>query len=308
VASRRQGRENRSARNLPSFAEITDFLRSNPDSLGAREIARAFGLGPSELPGLRGMLRAIERSGELVRTGNRKFAPGRQLPDLLTVERFASDADGFPLVRPVADPDAGASADSPGFRLIGDAADELSVGERALVRLLRRDSGVIEAEIVRRLEPTRKRLVGVFRRTLDGGFVVPIDRRDRGEYRVLGHDAAGLPDDELVAAEEAPARRGQSRARIIERLGPASGAGAISRMMIAEFEIPAEFPPAALAEAAALPPFRIHGRADLRELALVTIDDTDARDFDDAVWAEPDPDPANPGGWHIVVAIADVAA
>ncbi len=49
------------------------------------------------------------------------------------------------------------------------------------------------------------------------------------------------------------------------------------------------------------------GRADLRELALVTIDDSDARDFDDAVWAEPDDDPANPGGWHIVVAIADVA-
>jgi ribonuclease R len=45
----------------------------------------------------------------------------------------------------------------------------------------------------------------------------------------------------------------------------------------------------------------------LRALDLVTIDGSDARDFDDAVWAEPDPDPANPGGWHIVVAIADVA-
>jgi len=50
------------------------------------------------------------------------------------------------------------------------------------------------------------------------------------------------------------------------------------------------------------------GRVDLRELELVTIDGSDARDFDDAVWAEPDHDPANPGGWHIVVAIADVGA
>ncbi|HEX7006026.1 MAG TPA: VacB/RNase II family 3'-5' exoribonuclease, partial [Alphaproteobacteria bacterium] len=33
----------------------------------------------------------------------------------------------------------------------------------------------------------------------------------------------------------------------------------------------------------------------------------DARDFDDAVWAEPDPDPRNRGGWHLIVAIADVA-
>ncbi len=39
----------------------------------------------------------------------------------------------------------------------------------------------------------------------------------------------------------------------------------------------------------------------------MTIDGPDARAFDDAVWAEPDPDPANSGGWHIVVAIADVA-
>jgi ribonuclease R len=49
------------------------------------------------------------------------------------------------------------------------------------------------------------------------------------------------------------------------------------------------------------------GRADLRATPLVTIDGSDARDFDDAVWAEPDPDPANIGGWHLVVAIADVA-
>ncbi|MBI3418594.1 MAG: VacB/RNase II family 3'-5' exoribonuclease [Proteobacteria bacterium] len=33
----------------------------------------------------------------------------------------------------------------------------------------------------------------------------------------------------------------------------------------------------------------------------------DARDFDDAVHAEKDSDPANPGGWKLIVAIADVA-
>ena len=48
-------------------------------------------------------------------------------------------------------------------------------------------------------------------------------------------------------------------------------------------------------------------RADLRALPLVTNDGADARDFDDAVWAEPDPDRNNPGGWRLLVAIADVA-
>ncbi len=53
--------------------------------------------------------------------------------------------------------------------------------------------------------------------------------------------------------------------------------------------------------------FTPEGREDLRALPLVTIDGADARDFDDAVSAAPDADPANPGGWQVVVAIADVA-
>ncbi len=79
-------------------------------------------------------------------------------------------------------------------------------------------------------------------------------------------------------------------------------------MVIAAYEIPTEFPAEAISEAEAARPIGVAGRVDLRDLALVTIDGSDARDFDDAVWAEPDPDPANPGGWHIVVAIADVGA
>src|SRR3546814_8677513 len=56
---------------------------------------------------------------------------------------------------------------------------------------------------------------------------------------------------------------------------------------------------------ATVPP--LADRADLRQVPLVTIDGADARDFDDAVWAEADPDAENPGGWHLLVAIADVA-
>jgi ribonuclease R len=100
-------------------------------------------------------------------------------------------------------------------------------------------------------------------------------------------------------------RLGFPRARIVERLGRFSDSGAVSLLAIASYEIPTEFPIAAIAEA--VPPASSSGRSDLRDLALVTIDSADARDFDDAVWAEPDPDPEHLGGWHIIVAIADVA-
>src|SRR5262249_35223664 len=97
------------------------------------------------------------------------------------------------------------------------------------------------------------------------------------------------------------------RARIIARLGPASAPGAFSRIAIAAAGIPTEFPPEAIAEAEAALPASPMGRSDLRHIPLVTIDGSDARDFDDAVWAEAHRDPANQGGWHLIVAIADVA-
>jgi ribonuclease R len=244
-----------------------------------------------------------------MRAPNLRFVAGPALPEIIPVERFGSDADGAPLARPLA---WQVSGEAPSFRLIGAAGEELAPGDRALARLIRRDSGEIDAEIIRRLDrpgsSEASRIVGVFRRTRDGGEVIPADRRDKSEYRVLGHDAAGLGDDELVVAEALPSQRLGKRARIVERLGSANAPGAISAMTIAAFDIPSEFPAAALAEAAAARPAGHAGRTDLRGLALVTIDDSDARDFDDAVWAEPDADPANPGGWHIVVAIADVGA
>jgi ribonuclease R len=152
------------------------------------------------------------------------------------------------------------------------------------------------------------RIVGVFYRGRQGLTVVPTDRRNRDEYRVAERDAGGAEDGELVKVELIPPGRfGIPRARIVERLGRSTDPGAVSLLAIASHEIPTEFPIAAIAEAEAAPPPNLAGRSDLRDIALVTIDGADARDFDDAVWAEPDPDPENSGGWHIVVAIADVA-
>jgi ribonuclease R len=95
------------------------------------------------------------------------------------------------------------------------------------------------------------------------------------------------------------------RARVLERIGPMSDPRTVSLIAIAANDIPVEFPKAALDEAERTKAAPIGHRLDLREVALVTIDGEDARDFDDAVFAEPDPD--HPGGWRLLVAIADVA-
>src|SRR5271168_697354 len=298
-------RQRRGQGGLPSVGDVVAFIRESPTAVGTREIARAFTVPPTNRSALRDMLRQIERSGAVGRAANRRLVGERPIPAVAVVERTGSDQDGVPLVRPVDWPDPGSA---PILRLTEEAGEALPLGARAAARLVTLETGEIEAQILRRLDPSGGRVVGVFQKDREGGRVVPTDRRNKTEYRVSERDASGAGDGELVVAEELAARRlGLPRARIIERLGSPADPGAISLLAIASFDIPTEFPPAAIAEAEAAAPVSPAGRTDLRNLPLVTIDGSDARDFDDAVWAEPDPDPANIDGWHLVVAIADVA-
>jgi ribonuclease R len=188
------------------------------------------------------------------------------------------------------------------------ATSAVDRGGRLALREILRETGQTAARTTQMPGPANPPIVGVYYRSREGGKVVPADRRNRNEYRVAERDTGGAEDGELVRVEQlSTGRFGSSRARIAERLGRSSDPGAVSLLAIASYEIPIEFPIAAIAEAEAVPPASSAGRSDLRDIALVTIDGADARDFDDAVWAEPDPDPENLGGWHIIVAIADVA-
>ena len=101
---------------------------------------------------------------------------------------------------------------------------------------------------------------------------------------------------------------GLPRARIVERLGDPSAPKAVSLIAIHQHGIPDAFPDEAIAEADKARPLGLSGREDLRDLPLITIDPADARDHDDACYAEADDDPDNPGGHIVWVAIADVAA
>jgi ribonuclease R len=97
-----------------------------------------------------------------------------------------------------------------------------------------------------------------------------------------------------------------AQARIEKRLDPDRPVELATEAAMARFDLPYEFPADALREAQAwgdrVDPREVHEREDLRGLPLVTIDGEDARDFDDAVYAEPHPE-----GFRLIVAIADVS-
>src|ERR1700757_4858069 len=131
---------------------------------------------------------------------------------------------------------------------------------RAALRKVLRESGRSEARTIPMLESPGVPTVGVFHRALQGGKVVPADRRNRVEYRVPERDASGAEDGEWLVPEPlAGARLGARRARIVRRLGHSSDAGVISLLAIATHDIPTEFPLAAIAGAEAAPPARFAG-------------------------------------------------
>ena len=159
---------------------------------------------------------------------------------------------------------------------------------------------------------SRRASFAVFRKAEDGSGPGAAGREAVGarEFHVPAAFAGEAEDGDLVAIEPMRAPRlGVPSARVVESLGSVKSESAVSLIALAQHHIPFVFSPAALKEAEAARPVRLEGsREDWRSLPLVTIDPPDAKDHDDAVHAAPDPDPGNPGGLIVTVAIADVAA
>jgi ribonuclease R len=214
------------------------------------------------------------------------------------------DLDGELHGTPVDWPEGAARPD---IRVVAEpGAPALGVGERAVVRYARLEGGAYEARIIRAVAPAPDRVLGIYRRDRDGGRLEPTDRKTRTEFKIAPSDSGGAQDGEIVLAEiTAQPRFGLPAAKIVERVGDGADPRAFSLIAIHTHGIPTAFPAEALALARAAQPVPLGQREDLRAVPLVTIDGADARDFDDAVWAEPDA--ARPGGWHALVAIADVA-
>jgi ribonuclease R len=226
----------------------------------------------------------------------------------MVVQVTGTDPDGDALARPVAwNPDDGPpplifmQPEAP-----GRAA--LAPGERVLARLKPLGAGRYEGRTMRRLTEAPSRVLGVFRSFRGENRLVPTDRRAKAEWIVPPGQDGGAAPGEIVLAEPMPhhQRYGLKPAKVIERLGSMGDARSVSLIAIHTHDIPVEFPQQAVEAAERAGATPLGRRTDLRDIPLVTIDGEDARDFDDAVFAEPD-DSLAAGGFRLIVAIADVA-
>ncbi len=309
MARRRPGREREepaAAQNdLPDRDALLAFVRESKNAVSLRDVQRAFGVGSAARRRVQDVLNQLAGEGAIERVRGQIYRARRRLPEVAVIEITRIDADGD-----VFGKIAERGAADEGLELHVVAGRHAPArGDRVLARLAIREGGEPRAMILRPLERTAEFVVGVFEgEHRGGGTIRPADRRMRDHPVVPAADRGGAEHGELVRAELVRDRPfGPPRARIVDRLGPAYGPRAASLIVVHQHGIPVEFPAEARAEAARAKPVELGDRADLREMPLVTIDGADARDFDDAVFAAPDDDPNNEGGWRLTVAIADVA-
>ncbi len=295
---------------FPDREAVLRFITESETHPGLREIARAFNLKGAGRARLKKLLSEMADEG-VIEAPRRRGGSARQ-PATTVVEITEIDIDGELRARPVSwrgegtPPPIIMAAPKRGPRVVNAAA--LGPGDRVLARLTRLAEGGYEGRVMRVIEAGPDRIIGVFRATADGGRIHPTDRRAKRDFMVARNAGAGAEDGEVVLGEASGALRlGLPEARVVERLGALDAPRAISLIAIHSHAIPVDFPNDALDQAAHAKPAALGAREDLRTLPLVTIDGADARDFDDAVWAAPDENAENPGGFRVIVAIADVA-
>jgi ribonuclease R len=289
----------------PSRDELRRYIDSNPDAASLRELARAFQLEGQDRTELKRLLRELEPH-ERERAG-RRAARSDRLPSVAVLEVTAIDPDGELLAKPPAHAQGNPSL-AP-IHLLHDGARGRApaIGDRVLAKISRRGDET-QGRIIRILPRAPTRVVGTVARSGERLCIRPIGAHAH-ELELRSADAAGAGPGELVVAERIEAQAlGPDRARVLERLGRSGEPRTFSLLAAHGQGLRIGFPPEIEdLRAAYLPVWSAAGRTDLCEVPLVTIDGADARDFDDAVAAAPDDDPANPGGWLVVVAIADVA-
>ena len=313
--TRRDKAESRPPR-LPSEGEIVEFLSTSKGLVGKREIARAFAIKGAARIDLKRLLKTMAEKGTLAKRG-RRVSKNAALPEVAILEINGIDGDGE-LVAVPADWDETTAGPLPRITLLdsrghgaGGKEPPPGRGDRVLAKITftTHPTHPYEARLIRKLEGNRGRALGVFRSAAGlGARVVPVDKKSRHEMVVRKGDEGGAQPGELVEVEITSDRgRGLTAARVRRRLGDIEDHRNISLIAIHEHAIPTVFSERAASEAKQLRPFGRAGRGDLRLVPLITIDPPDARDHDDAVWAEADTDSANAGGFKTIVAIADVA-
>jgi len=286
---------------IPSREEVLAALESAGRPLEPKALFAALGSDDPEVRSALGnRLRAMIRDGQIIANRRGHYCLVGHIG--LVAGIVTGHRDGYGFVTP----DAGGDD----IYLPPREMREVMHGDKVAVRIARTDErGRAEGKLVEVLARNTSEIVGRYVRESGVGFVIPDNRRFAQSVAVPPAGAKGVKPGDIVVVEliEPPSRDTQPIGKVIENLGEGGAPGVETEIAMRAHGLPFRWPSEALAEAEGwgdrVRPAAKRGREDLRDIPLVTIDGADAKDFDDAVWCEPDGK-----GWRVIVAIADVSA
>ncbi len=294
---------------LPTKEQILAYLTSQGTTMTKRELVDAFGISGNDRIGFKHIIHAMEDEGLIIYEGKKSYRVPDALPAVTVVEVTDIDIDGDEIAAPL-EWDEATQGKMPRIEIM--PADKgrpaLKVGDMALVQLTKVSEKLYEARVLKRVDTPQAKVVGLIKQIRGGYVLQPIDRKAKYDFDISENDFNGAGPGLIVVAEMLPSRGTlRKKVRAVEIVGRPEDPKAISMMALHEMGLRHTFPDEVIAATENMSVPELKGRDDLRSLPLVTIDGSDARDFDDAVFAEPDESAKNPGGFHLVVAIADVS-
>ncbi|WP_082735625.1 ribonuclease R [Polycladidibacter stylochi] len=299
---------------MPSREDILAFINQHPEKAGKREIARHFKIAGAARIELKRIIKDLTADGHIEKKQKKLLRPGA-LPPVFVASIKERDAQGDLIAFPLNWD--GAAGSEPRLLVLQDkrgaSMHKAGVGDRVLVKLSSTDpQGAAKhcVRIMRKLERAPADLLGVL--SIDPvskqARLLPVDRK-QNELDVDPRYLEDAQDGDLVTVEVVTkGRHRYPRAHVKKRIGAMGSEKAVTEIALHAHNIPREFPDQVIAEAESAKPFTMDQREDWRDMPLITIDPADAKDHDDAVYAQADTAEDNPDGTIVYVAIADVAA
>ncbi|MAE52408.1 MAG: ribonuclease R [Micavibrio sp.] len=290
--------------------DILDFIKTTPTPVTKRDIARAFGIkGGDRRVALKQILKKLEKDESIIKQAGGVYTIPEGLPAVAVVEVTDIDIDGDVFAK-LTEWDEESQGSQPRIEMMPEKKGHpaLGIGARVLASLTRVTDSAYEARTIRRIDEEKGRILGLVRETKKGFILQPADKRAKYDFSISFGDEGDAQDGDLAIGEVQPTRGLKHKTvRITEVLGRRGDPKAISLISLYESGLHEKFPDSALQETKGMTVPPLGKRQDLRSIPLVTIDGADARDFDDAVYAEPCQVPGGEDGFHLIVAIADVS-
>ncbi len=284
-----------------SATTLMAFLSDCAQPQTKRDIARSFGIkGGEDRIALKKILKELESAGRIIKHPGGTYSLPEGLPSVTVIEVTEIDIDGDVLAKPVEDFGKDVRIEIKPEKK-GHAA--LREKDRVMAALKKRSDGVYEAKVLKRLDDAKGRILGLVVRQGDNYILEPANKKIRKTFDIPQNDLSGASEGDMVVGELQTSRGlRREKVRVMEVIGHADDPRAISLLSLSEVGLRVEFPQLVLDSTKDMSVPALGKREDLRRIPLITIDGADARDFDDAVFAE-----RVEGGYHLIVAIADVS-